>query len=104
MVCCAIAALLVGQLILAVEGLRERLGLAGSERTLSLATNPAVAWRFGESPQALARGRRPARRIALALGAATVTFGLGLSLTQTTAAPTGPWPAAAWCSGAAPAR
>lgn len=73
MACCALAAFLVSQLLVAFDWFRERvLGLAPAVVPI----NANAAWRLGDaSPAVTARGVYGApRRIALALGGGALAF------------------------------
>jgi hypothetical protein len=77
MACCAFAAFLVSQIVFALMGLRERfLGTPDPARA-SAARNLAAAWRLGDPEPALAPARSPIPlRVAVALGAGALAFGL----------------------------
>jgi hypothetical protein len=84
MACCAFAAFVVSQIVFAFLGLRERfLGAPDPERA-SAVPNLAAAWRLGDPELAVAPARNPIRlRVAIALGAGALAFGLTFAAIQT---------------------
>lgn len=73
MACCALAAFIVSQLLVALDWLRER--VLGFEPALAV-HNANAAWRFGDAaPSAMPRAPFASpRRIALAFSGAAVAF------------------------------
>lgn len=80
MACCALAAFLVSQLLVALDWLRERAGLAPARA----AHSASAAWRLGDAPLAMrARSVAPAlapRRLALAVGGGALAFAVTYSV------------------------
>ncbi len=78
MACCALAAFIVSQLLVALDWLRER--VLGFEPALAV-NNANAAWRFGEAaPLAAARASFVSpRRIALALSGGALAFGFAVA-------------------------
>jgi hypothetical protein len=73
MACCALAAFLVSQLLVALDFLRERvLGLAPAR----VSESASAAWRLGDAPAPLPGGLFSPRRVALGAGAAGVAFAI----------------------------
>ena len=79
MACCALAAFVVSQLLVALDFLRERvLGL-----TPALApANTNAAWRLGDAPTARTRFAAP-RRLALAFAGGALAFGVSYASLHT---------------------
>jgi hypothetical protein len=106
MVCCALAAFLIGQLVMGLDAVGERLGFTGARDRALRATNAAASWRLGDArvgAAEVARSRSMAgvRRLALGLGAAALAFGLSFGLSQTSSDPAvHAWHPSFWCSSA----
>lgn len=75
MACCAFAAFLIGQMILAFDRLRARLGFAVPEAG---ADNPNAAWRLGAP--APVPTRKPTRLPFLPVTAGAVAVGLAVGI------------------------
>lgn len=71
MACCALAAFIVSQLLVALDWARERFGLAA----VASAPSASAAWRLGDAMRSPAVPRRTApRRLALALSGGALAF------------------------------
>lgn len=109
MACCALAAFVLSQIILAIDWARERAGRGADDVALA-AANPAVAWRLGDAvAPSGSRGARSTsgratwrpRPLTLALCVAVLTAGLGLALSQASTRPdVHVYHPSFWCSSA----
>jgi hypothetical protein len=83
MACCAFAAFVVSQIVFAYLGLRERFLGKTDPLHATAAPNLAAAWRLGdlETLAAPERSRVPVR-IAAALGAGALAFGLTFAVSH----------------------
>lgn len=82
MACCALAAFLVSQLLLALDFLRERmLGLAPA----GVPESANAAWRLGDAPAPRVRLASP-RRLGLALAGGALGFAVASAALHATAA------------------
>jgi hypothetical protein len=81
MACCALAAFVVSQLLVALDWARERFGLAAAAATASA----SAAWRLGDAVAPAPRARAAlggTRRLTLALGGGALAFAVSFGVLE----------------------